>query len=117
MTIKMAAADLYLVILQYLNTKIAILFSDNSFQHSDLIDIGKQDEKKYAFEAGVMRSDLSEDLYNKMLCTEEVIRCQGQYGTNSDKINMNMSAWYTGKSVKCSPSLTPATGAHTCSCY
>ena len=35
--------------------------------------------KKYAFEAGLMRSDLSKDQYNEMLCMEELIQLQGLF--------------------------------------
>lgn len=45
---------------------------------TELSDIGKAAGKKYAFEAGLMRSNLSTDHYNEMLCTEELIQCQGQ---------------------------------------
>ena len=48
----------------------------------ELSDVGKTPDsmgKKYAFEAGLMRSDLSKDQYNEMLCMEELIQLQGLF--------------------------------------
>jgi len=43
-----------------------------------LSNVGDDEGKRYAYEAGLMRSDLKGDDYHRMVCAEWKINCYGR---------------------------------------
>ena len=54
-------------------------FSSVCFIFLVLAAVGRNKYKRLAYEAGLMRSDLSNDSYHELLCKESAITCQGKF--------------------------------------